>query len=372
MAKNTIMKDRQGVYRSERSCEDTPFSSGDYQKIQEELQAVKKQEERNREELERVIERTSTMAVEAQIANIELTQIINTSADGIMLVNEDFTVQFINTTLQSFLHKTEDEAVGKKCYDLLSDSRCGSEDCPLVRILRGEERVECDIEKKRSDGTLVAFISTATPFRGVDGELIGMVLGFKDIAERKHAETVLKEATEQLERSATVDALTQVANRLCFDQTISREWGRLRRNKEPLSLILCDIDCFRLYNDTYGCRAGDESLRSIARTLEKQVRRAGDLVARYGGGKFAVILPGTDADGASHVAEFLRLSIERLGIEHSASSVDPHVTISLGVATAFPSGEMGPEALIESARKAIRDAKASGRNRVAFRHVIRE
>ncbi|MBA7549293.1 hypothetical protein ES705_41771 [subsurface metagenome] len=366
MAKNTIMTERQFVDKSERN---TPFPFGDYQKIQEELQDLKKQEERNREELERAIEQANTMAVEAQIANIELNQIINTSADGIMLVNEDFTIQLINTTLQSFLNKTEDEVVGKKCYDLLPDSRCGGKNCPLVKILDGENRVECDIEKKRSDGTLIPFIFTAAPFRGLDGELIGMVAGFKDITERKHAEAVLKKANKQLERLSTIDGLTQVANRRCFDQTIGREWSRLRRVNEPLSLILCDVDYFKLYNDTYGHQAGDECLCSIARTLEKQVRRSGDLVARYGGEEFAVILPGTDVDGASHVAGFLRLTIERLDIAHRASSVSPHVTISLGVATAFPSGEMGPEMLIESADKALYDAKASGRNRVALRHV---
>ncbi|MBW2675215.1 MAG: PAS domain-containing protein [Deltaproteobacteria bacterium] len=230
--------------RTERNRVDAPFISGDYQEIQEELQGLKRQEEQNQEELERAIEQTSAMAVEAQIANIELTQIINTSADGIMQVNNDFTVQLINTTLQSFLNKTQDEVAGKKCYDLLLSPQCGDRGCPLARILRGEEFVECDMEKRRSDGVPVPFISSATPFRGVDGELIGMVVGFKDIEERKRAEMVLKESNEQLERFATIDASTQIANRSCFDQTISREWGRLRRDKEPLSLILCDVDCF--------------------------------------------------------------------------------------------------------------------------------
>ncbi|MBW2560462.1 MAG: diguanylate cyclase [Deltaproteobacteria bacterium] len=370
MGKDTLMTEGQGVEKAERNQINSSFLFGDYQGIEEELQGLKRQEGQNQEELERAIEQTSAMAVEAQIANVELTQIINTSSDGIMQVNNDFTVQLINTTLQSFLNKTQDEVAGKKCYDLLLSPQCGDRGCPLARILRGEEFVECDMEKRRSDGVPVPFISSATPFRGVDGELIGMVVGFKDIEERKRAEMVLKESNEQLERFATIDASTQIANRSCFDQTISREWGRLRRDKEPLSLILCDVDCFKEYNDTYGRESGDECLRSIAHALEKQVRRGGDLVARYGGESFAVILPGTDTDGVSHVAEFLRLSIERIGIEHNASSVNSHVTASLGVATTFPSGETTPEALVESAGKALRDAKASGRNRVALRHVV--
>ena len=370
MGKETIMTEGQDIDKAKLNRMDRSFLFGDYQEIGEELQDLKRQEERNQEELERAIEQTSAMAVEAQIANIELTQVINTSADGIMQINKDFTVQLINTALQSFLDKTQDEVAGKKCYDLLLSPQCGDRDCPLARILQGERSVECDMEKRRSDGALIPFICSATPFRGLDGELIGMVVDFKNIEERKRAETVLKVSKEQLERSAMIDASTQIANRLCFDQTISREWGRLRRDKQPLSLILCDVDCFKAFNDTYGHESGDECLCSIARTLDKRVRRGGDLVARYDGEEFAVILPGTDTDGASHVAEFLRLSIERLGIEHNASSVNHHVTASLGVATVFPSGKTAPEALIESADKALSDAKASGRNRVAIRHVV--
>lgn len=369
MGKETVVAGgrKKGAGRDRR---DSPPLPGEYQEIEEELQDLKRQEERNQEALERAIEQTSAMAVEAQLANIELTQIINTSADGIMQVGKDFTVQFINAALQSFLGRTRSETVGEKCYDLFPGPQCGGSECPLAKIMRGEAVVESDMEKRRSDGALIPFICSAAPFRGVDGELIGMVAGFKDIEGRRRAEAVLRESNEQLERFATIDALTQTANRSCFDQTIGREWGRLRRDKGPLSLILCDVDCFKAYNDTYGRERGDECLRLIARTLEKQIRRGGDLVARYGGEEFAVILPGTDAGGASHVAELLRLSIERLGIEHTASSVDRHVTASLGVATAFPSGETVPEALVESAVKALDEAKTSGRNRVALRHIV--
>jgi len=357
------------VGRAEENSDDTPFAFKDYQKIRKGVDDLQRQEEEDREELERVIEQTSLLAVEAEIAGIELRQIINASIDGIMLVNEDCTVRLVNRALQAFLNKTESEAIGQKCYDLLPDSRCGGGDCPLTAILHGEESLDYDTEKKRGDGALVPFICTATPFRGLEGELVGTVIGLKNIKERKHAETVLKKANEQLERFATVDGLTHLANRRCFDQTISREWGRLRRNREPLSLVLCEVDHFKEYSEACDDGKRDECLRTVGQTLEKQVRRSGDLVARYDNGKFAVILPGTDADGAFHVAEFLRLSIERLEVEHSASSLNPHVTISLGAATAFPTGKTEPKTLVESAGKALRNAKRSGGNNVAFRHV---
>ncbi len=339
----------------------------EYQDIQGKVGDKGNLEGEERAALEQAVAQASAMAVEAEIAGIELRQVIHASADGIMVINEDGTIQLINTVLQVFLHMTGDEAVGKRCSDILRDARCDSADCPLRAILHDKEQhVEYDTEKKRSDGALIPFICSATPFTGFDGEPAGVVVTLKNIRERKYAEDNLRKANEQLELLATIDGLTHVANRRSFDQTISREWGRLRRNGGPLSLILCDVDHLKLYNNTYGRQAGDACLCEIARTLEKQVRRSGDFVARYGGGTFAVILPGTDADGALHVAEGLRLSVERLGVVHGASPVKRTVTISLGGSSAVPSDKGGVETLVERANVALRDAKTSGQNRVSF------
>ncbi len=218
----------------------------DYHRMQEETRDLKRQQAQTRDELEAAIARANKMAVEAEIANIELNQILNTSVDGVVLINENFEIQRINTALLLFIRKAEDEVIGEKCHDIIHDSRCGSEDCPLFRILHGEGRIECDIEQWCGGETPVPFIFTATPFRGLDGALSGMVAGLKDITERKQAEEALKRANKQLERLSTIDGLTQVANRRCFDQTIEREWGRLRREKQTLSLILCDVDYFKL------------------------------------------------------------------------------------------------------------------------------
>jgi diguanylate cyclase (GGDEF)-like protein/PAS domain S-box-containing protein len=335
----------------------------DYKRVQEELQNVRLEQKRDRAELERAIERSNTVALKAEIANIELSQIINTSIDGTLLIYEDFTVKRINATLLSFLDMSEGEVVGKKCYDFMACSWCGTPDCTLSKLLHGEVRVELDIKRTRKDGLQVPFMFTATPFRGIDGAAIGMVARFKDITERKYAENALREANEQLERLASVDGLTQVANRRFFDQTIEREWNRLKRTQEPMSLIMCDVDFFKSFNDTYGHQSGDDCLRSVAGALGETARRGGDCVARYGGEEFVVILPATEAKGAFHVAEKIRLTVERLAIEHRHSQVAPHVTLSLGVATLIPSKGWTPELIIKCADKALYMAKSSGRNR---------
>jgi len=342
----------------------------DYQRVLDELRCLKCEYEQNKRELEREIERSNTMAVEAEIFNFELNQILNTSLDGLMLIDRDFTVRRINKALCTFLHEKEEAVTGKKCFEVFPSSWCRTDQCSMKKIIEGEERVECDITKKRSDGIEIPFIYNAMPFRGLDGEFMGIVTTFKNITERKQAETALRKANEILERLATVDGLTQVANRRCFDQTITREWNRLIRNGQPLSLILCDVDFFKSYNDTCGHLAGDDCLRAVAGAIDARIRRGGDCVARYGGEEFAVILPGTFSEGAVHVAELLRRAVEKLAIEHPCSPVRSVVTISLGVATAFPANEVTPEILIQNADKALYEAKASGRNCVTFRAVL--
>ena len=302
------------------------------------------------------------MAMKAEIANVELSQIINTSLDGMYLIYEDFTVKRINEALLSFLGIGENEAIGSKCYDLMNCGLRDSDKCSLARLLAGEKRIEQDIERTRTDGTRVPFIYTATPFRGIDGSVIGIVAGFKDITERKYAENMLRQANEQLERLSSSDGLTGVANRRSFDQIIQREWNRLKRSREPLSLIMSDVDFFKLYNDTYGHQGGDDCLKSVAGVLSDEARRGGDFVARYGGEEFAVILPATDEEGARNVAENIRRAIQGLGLEHKKSSVAACVTLSIGVATTISFDTETPETLIMHADEALYGAKSSGRN----------
>ena len=334
-----------------------------YSRIHEELRQAGLNQEKIQTDLEQAIERANAMAMKAEVANVELSQIINTSIEGMLLVYEDFTIKRINASLLHFLNLDESDAVGRKCYDVMASSWCKTTDCPLMKLLDGCTPFEMDIERNNKDGARIPFIFSATPFCGIDGSVIGMVGRFKDITERKYAEKMLREANERLERLSTSDGLTQVANRRSFDQTLAREWNRLRREQEPLSLIMCDVDFFKFYNDTYGHQGGDDCLKAVAGALAAAVRRSGDFVARYGGEEFAVILPSTPAAGAFCLAETMRRAVEALAIAHAKSQVAPYVTLSLGVAAFVPSEAGGPEQLIKCADTALYAAKSSGRNR---------
>ena len=168
----------------------------------------------------------------------------------------------------------------------------------------------------------------------------------------------------RLQELATLDGLTQIANRRHFNDTLNFEWNRLAREKKPLSLILCDVDHFKLYNDTNGHPNGDLCLQLVAKEIERSVNRSVDLVARYGGEEFAVILPDTNISGAIHLAEKIRKQVENLQIPHHNSPTMPYVTVSLGVSTSIPNLNLPPTHLIEAADRALFQAKGQGRNQV--------
>lgn len=184
----------------------------------------------------------------------------------------------------------------------------------------------------------------------------------QEIAERKKAEMALRRVNLELERLVTLDGLTQVANRRQFDAYLTQEWNRAVREQSNLSLILCDVDYFKSYNDHYGHQKGDECLYQLAQAMSLLVKRPTDLVARYGGEEFGVILPYTDAAGAYVVAETIRQGISHLKLPHAQSSVNCYVTLSLGVATIVPTLDVLPEALITAADAALYRAKHQGRD----------
>jgi diguanylate cyclase (GGDEF)-like protein len=179
----------------------------------------------------------------------------------------------------------------------------------------------------------------------------------------------LEAANRALQQLANVDGLTGLANRRRFDEYLTSQWLTLAKEGSPLSLILCDIDYFKFYNDNYGHPAGDTTLQKVGRVLNHAARKTGDLVARYGGEEFAVIMPHTDAAGAVHVAQTIQTGVRGLRVHHACSDVSQYVTLSLGVATTIPIWELSPGTLIWSADKALYQAKAEGRDRMIFKQL---
>ena len=176
----------------------------------------------------------------------------------------------------------------------------------------------------------------------------------------------LKKKSDMLEALAAIDGLTDIYNRRKFDETMDIEWRRAARSQGPLSLIMVDIDHFKLFNDNYGHARGDECLKKVAEALKNALRRPGDFVGRYGGEEFAVILADSDAAGALHVAEMLRQTIADLNVPHEYSKIAPYITISLGVATVlFPAPGATFEKFIDAADGMLFKSKKNGRNQVS-------
>ena len=173
----------------------------------------------------------------------------------------------------------------------------------------------------------------------------------------------LASANRELEKLSRQDGLTGIANRRYFDSYLVTEVRRGARERQPLSLILSDVDHFKAFNDCYGHQAGDDCLRRVAAALSSAGRRPADLAARYGGEEFAMVLPGTVLDGAVDVAQAVSRVIEGLAIPHERSAVDRRVTLSQGVVSLTPEKETSSEDLIQRADQALYLAKQQGRNR---------
>ena len=213
---------------------------------------------------------------------------------------------------------------------------------------------------------------------GVIGFIVGNLLykNYRLVSElkmtNKELEDKVKQRTKELiekntmlEELSNTDALTAVANRRHFDVFIRTECKRLSRHESTISLIMCDIDHFKLYNDTFGHQAGDDCLKLVAELIDSKLRRASDLLARYGGEEFVIVLPETEIDMAIKIAEKIRKAVEDLNIENP-QSIAKIITMSFGVASLSSGKNCDAETneLISKADKAMYLAKENGRNKV--------
>ncbi len=214
----------------------------------------------------------------------------------------------------------------------------------------------------RRDGTWAWLEARVILVRNADGSPRELIGNTRDVSHQKETELALAAAAADLTELAATDALTGVANRRRFDEMLDREWRRAMRSHAQLSMLLIDVDHFKLFNDQYGHLMGDTCLHAIATAIASSVRRPGDLVARYGGEEFAVILPDTDGSGAMEIAARVREGIAALAMPHIGNR-SGHVTVSIGSAEAVPNRSTASSVLVEAADAALYEAKRLGRDR---------
>ena len=187
-----------------------------------------------------------------------------------------------------------------------------------------------------------------------------------EVEHRIQTEESLKAANLKLEKLAFIDGLTELGNRRYFDEQLPRIWRQMARNKQCISLILCDLDYFKIYNDTYGHPAGDICLKQVANGINRALKRPGDSVFRYGGEEFVIILPETSLEGAIQVTKNIQLEVEQLHHLHNNFSIYKKTTLSFGISCQYPEPNTSPTSLIIQADQALYEAKMQGRNTYAI------
>ena len=287
-----------------------------------------------------------------------LRTIVNSMAEGLLIIEPDGRIQFTNPACDQYLGYMGNELAGKFISDLLN---------PLVaqEYLEYFARYTASPETAHSHGTREVIIRHRT------GKSVCMDLTLTPMFLRQplfigllHDITHHKMSEDALQRAAMVDPLTKIANRRHFDSFLEKEWQRAMRNGAALSLVVLDVDHFKLYNDTLGHAQGDVCLQQVAQAISTHALRVTDLAARYGGEEFVLLFAETDADSAYLLAESIRAHVESLKIPHPKSSTSTWITVSIGVATLHPQPADNIESLFVAADRAMYVAKESGRNQV--------
>ncbi len=294
-----------------------------------------------------------------------LSSILNSSMDGIAALQavrapqtgeiEDFRCLVVNPIISRVFNKRREELIGKIVFKKFLQRFDIDLFEQFVNVVETGDFLERDIYDPRGESAWYHFVAVKL------GD--GFAITVRDITTRKKIELELQAANQKLELIANLDGLTQIANRRRFDDYLAMEWQRHYRERQPLALILIDIDYFKNYNDYYGHQMGDHCLIQVAQTLVSLAQRATDLMARYGGEEFAVILPNTNTAEALMVAESMRKAIAALQIPHSKSDISQYVTISLGIVSLIPSSDNTLSDLIQQADQALYTAKNQGRDR---------
>ncbi len=305
--------------------------------------------------------------------------IIHASPDDITITDSGGRILLVSpVALSMFAATMDEEFLGHSVLEfIVPEDRARA---LSVMELRREGTVTGPTEYRgrRVDGSTFDIEVNSEFIRDADGLPTGMVVIVRDITGRKRAEleqaelklrlaehaTELERLNALLHEQALEDSLTGLANRRQFTETLDREIRHARRNNGEISLLIADVDLFKLYNDTLGHQRGDECLQRVAEVLKATFRRPGELPARYGGEEFAVILPNCGSDLAMAMAERLQRAMEEAGFVHPSSEVAPYLTLSIGIASERVQAAITAKVLIQAADNALYRSKAEGRNRV--------
>ena len=277
--------------------------------------------------------------------------------DRLVAINQEAALQYPYRGQEALLGTSFEDLMRRALRDGLVPDGVGREEEWLAMRLAGRGANTAAMQRHTEDGHWVHFFDNRTP----SGYLVMTRLDIAPLVEKGLA---LERAHEQQLRLSMTDGLTGIANRRQFERTLQGEWQRCARNQTRMSTLMIDIDHFKRYNDHFGHLTGDECLRQVARILTKCIKRAGELVARYDGEEFAVLLPGADAAEALRVAERCMLQLHNARIPHADSPVSPWLTVSIGVATKTAAPAVSPLTLLQAAEQAVAAAKTAGRARV--------
>ena len=290
--------------------------------------------------------------------------IVENSRDVIILSEFDGTRRFVSSAAQKWDLWKKEEFYKHTTPELLHPDDKARALAVVDDIRHGSDGALVEFRLRRRNGQYIWVEANLRPVRTYGTRNPAGVLNMmRDISQRKLAEQELQDAYRALETLAVTDPLTHLANRRHFDQFMTTEWRRCLRERTTLSILLVDVDLFKSYNDAYGHLRGDGCLKQVAESAQDVASRPTDLVARFGGEEFAVVLPNTGLEGAMKVASNLQAALRSRSLEHRGNPTG-QVTVSIGCATAIPALGQHAASLIQRADDAMYAAKSRGRNQV--------
>ena len=298
-----------------------------------------------------------------QESNTELQLITDSISGCISFTDVSLRYHFVNQTYEVWFNCPKEDIIGRTVEEVIG-TQAYQKALPYIQRVLAGETVTYEKELPYQGGKIRYVSVVLTPKFDGNNHVLGYYTLITDISDRKQLELELEQANQELTKLATVDGLTQIANRRAFDKRLQEEWNRSCRESLPLSLLFCDVDYFKKYNDYYGHQAGDDCLQRVALIIKENCKRAEDFPARYGGEELAIICVGMNADNAKNLAEKIQKQLSLSAIPHEGNPNGNRVTLSIGIASMIPKDSHEANDLLGEADRALYLAKEQGRDRV--------